>query len=67
LSETCVLPLHFGAGGMHGRKDSCHSKARKADSMGCTCVPCFFCARTERRTGHRANWVREFEFFMFAG
>ena len=27
---------------MHGRKDSCHSKARKADSMGCTCVPCFF-------------------------
>lgn len=59
MSETCVLPLHFGAGGMHGRKDSCHSKARKADSMGCTCVPCFFCARTERRTGHRANWVRD--------
>ena len=44
-----------------------HSKAREAGRWGCTCVPCFFCARTERRTGHRANWVREFEFFMFAG
>ena len=43
------------------------TKAREAGEWGCTCVPCFFCARTERRTGHRANWVREFEFFMFAG
>ena len=59
MSETCVLPLHFGAGGMHGRKGSYHLKARKAGERSCTCVPCFFCARTERRTGHRANWVRD--------
>ena len=44
-----------------------HSKAREADRTGLYLRPVLFCARTERRTGHRANWVREFEFFMFAG
>lgn len=27
------MPLHFGAGGMHGRKGNYRIKARKADLM----------------------------------
>ena len=55
MSETCVLPLHFGAGGLHGRKDSYHIRLGRPTVRGCTCVPCFFCAQPERGTENRTD------------
>ena len=42
MSETCVVPLHRGVGGLHGRKDSYQSKAREADSKGLYLRPVLF-------------------------
>ena len=53
MSETCVLPLHFGAGGLHGRKGSLPKKARKADSKGLYLRPVLFYANAG--TGYRES------------
>ena len=42
MSETCVVPLHRGVGGLHGRKGNYRRRLARPPRRGCTCVPCFF-------------------------
>ena len=55
MSETCVVPLHRGVGGLHGRKGNYRRRLARPPRRGCTCDPCFFCAQPERGTENRTD------------
>ena len=49
------MPLHFGAGGLHGRKDSYQQGLARPVSGAVPASRAFFCAQPERGTENRTD------------